>query len=196
MVHFGFSIFTVSLLSALGTIKNFILSRPLDVNDLLQSVIKECQQKYCSTAPSLKTSIETEANIANANNDIGLMPLHNFSQLYKSLGLPRRNSTNALRPSSDSRSFAQESMSLHGAQEIVSRLQRWSWIFSANHSLRSLDGDRRHDNAKQKAPLREDTALSMWTKYRQLEHCAWWALSYIFGKCRLYDHVSLNLSIF
>lgn len=196
MVHFGFSIFTVSLLSALGTIKNFILSRPLDVNDLLQSVIKECQQKYCSTAPSLKTSIETEANITNANNDIGLMPLHNFSQLYKSLGLPRRNSTNALRPSSDSRSFAQESMSLHGAQEIVSRLQRWSWIFSANHSLRSLDGDRRHDNAKQKAPLREDTALSMWTKYRQLEHCAWWALSYIFGKCRLYDHVSLNLSIF
>jgi hypothetical protein len=126
-------------------------------------------------------SISLEEDSSSGKSQVELMPLHCFNRLFRSLGVSDHVPSQKDFPPS-SNPTTPESESLHGAQEIVSRLQRWSWISATNHSLHTLDTDHSHEKSKQRASMRDNTVLFLWTKYRQLEHCSWWSLSYTFGK--------------
>jgi hypothetical protein len=126
-------------------------------------------------------SISLEEDSSSGKSQVELMPLHCFNRLFRSIGVSDHIPSQKAFPASNNPTTP-ESESLHGAQEIVSRLQRWSWISATNHSLHTLDTNHSQEKSKQKASMRDNTVLFLWTKYRQLEHCSWWSLSYTFGK--------------
>src|ERR1700741_1740296 len=124
----------------------------------------------------------SEVDINEGREGTRITPLQNFSQLFRAIGLTSTHSlhTSALL-SLDSASI--ESTSLHEAYEIGSKFHRWSWVSAATPSMHNLDVDQSKEKLKQRAQLKEEeTILSIWSKYRQLEHCSWWALSHTFGK--------------
>lgn len=143
---------------------------------MLRSVINECQQKYYLTTPSLLNSEYEQYKQATTTE---LMPIHYFNKFVRSHGI----ATELLSTTTQS-----ETVSQQGANEIVSRLQKWSWIASSGPSLQNMDLEGQSEKAKQKASVNSDAAMSLWTRYRQLEHCSWWSLSYTFGKDDFRSH--------
>ncbi|KAG2182901.1 hypothetical protein INT44_005882 [Umbelopsis vinacea] len=170
-----------------GTIKTLILSRPVDIADVLRSVIRECQQKYYLTAPSLLNLKDEQHRQANTE----LMPLHYFNQFVRSHGL----ATEPFSTTPLSESVSQQAGSLQGVNDIVSRFQKWAWITSSNPSLPSVDLDGSTEKLKQKAGAKNDAALCLWTGYRQLEHCSWWSLSYTFDATSRWKMGSCGLEL-
>jgi hypothetical protein len=153
---------------------------------VLRSVINECQQKYYLTAPTLLNSEDEQHKQATTE----LMPLHYFNKLVRS----HRLATEPFSTTPQSETVSQQAGSLHRVNEVVSRFQIWPWITSSNLSLQSIDLDGQSEKLKQKAGAKTDTTLSLWTGYRQLEHCSWWSLSYTFGKRAFVDRLFLSSS--
>lgn len=148
---------------------------------MLRSVINECQQKYYLTTPSLLNSEDEQHKQATTTE---LMPIHYFNKFVRSHGI----ATELFSTTTQSETVSQQAGSLQGANEIISRFQKWSWIASSGHSLQNMDLDGQSEKAKQKAGASSEAAMSLWTRYRQLEHCSWWSLSYTFGKGDFRSH--------
>jgi hypothetical protein len=106
-----------------------------------------------------------------------LMPLHYFSKFIRPLGVSANPATTIRQSEYEQR----QEEPLQETHEVVSRFQRWTWISSSNLSLQSLDLVTQPEKLKHKANKNHDSVLSLWTNYRQLEHCSWWSLSYTFG---------------
>ncbi|KAH8552044.1 hypothetical protein BGW37DRAFT_297543 [Umbelopsis sp. PMI_123] len=155
-----------------GTIKSLILSRPVDIANLLRSVIKECQEKYYLAAPSVLDSDDDRHKLKTNE----LMPLHYFSKFIRPLGVSANPATTIRQSEYEQR----QEEPLQETHEVVSRFQRWTWISSSNLSLQSFDLVTQPEKLKHKANKNHDSVLSLWTNYRQLEHCSWWSLSYTF----------------
>ncbi|KAM3585963.1 hypothetical protein VKS41_002497 [Umbelopsis sp. WA50703] len=186
-----FALLALEKFALTGTIKNFILARPININELLSSTIRECQQKYQSTTTGMKLPMYAYSTMLEQDY-VKAMPLSSFYGLFRKTSVP----SYSLRSSPVS--SPAESSPLLEAYEVVSRFHRSNWISAANPSMPSFDTNQHKRQCDKSDQQSEDTVLAIWAKYRQLEHCAWWSLSHCFGTTeasKSWDLSELNVTM-